>query len=263
MSPAPQGWRRLVCLALVGTALSACGGGGGSDGPQAAGKNFANATGFWQGSFASSDGTTRGFRMLIAPDGRFAGSVDSTGLNGRIVLGTGMTIQSVFSASGTVFAQAGEGLLPNGQSSDALTVSSSAVVAGVSLTGNLSGGGESASFTLSYEGTRGGSLQSIAGIYAGYPLQAGRIASSSLTVNGNALTWANDNGCNAAGNIEVIDPALNIYSWSMLLSACGGVADHTISGLGTLATDPLGANLLLLYGATATNELPFTFRGFR
>jgi hypothetical protein len=262
MVAAVIGWRRLVCLAVAGAALSACGGGG-NDGPQAAATTFTNATGLWQGTFASSDGTTRGFRMLIAPDGRFAGAVDSTGLNGRLVLGTGITIQSVFTASGTVFSQAGEGLLPNGQSSDALTVSDSAVVAGVSLKGSLSGGGESASFTLNYEGTRGGSLQSIAGIYAGYPLQAGRIASSTLTVNGNALTWANDNGCNAAGAIEVIDSALNIYSWSMLLGACGGVPDHTIAGLGTVATDPLGANLLLLYGATAANDLPFTFRGFR
>jgi hypothetical protein len=262
----PGGWLRLLCLGLAVGALSACGGGGG-DSPVTSPSGDASATGLWEGPFTSSDGTTRGFGMLIAPDGRFAGTIDSTGSNGRLVLGTGNTMLNMFSATGTVFAQAGEALLPNGHASDPLTVSSGTVVSRVSLSGTFSGGGESASFALTYQGTttRGASLQAIAGVYSGYPLLPGNISTSSAVVNGNVVTWANNNGCNGAGTIEVIDASLNIYSWSMLIAACGGVADHTVSGLATLADDQLGAagKRIELYGATAANDLPFVFNGFK
>jgi len=260
-------WRRVLCLGVVIGTLSACGGGGGGSNPAPSPSPGAGATGLWQGTFASSDGTSRGFGMLIAPDGRFAGIIDSTGLNGRFVLGTGNTLLNMFSATGTVFAQAGEGLLPNGQASDPLTISSGPVVTHVSLAGTFSGGGESASFALTYLGTtsRGASLQAIAGVYSGYPLLPGNVSTSSLVVNGNVVTFANDGGCNGAGTIEVIDATLNMYSWSMLIAACGGVTDHTVSGLATLADDTRGANgkRIELYGATAANELPFVFSGFK
>jgi hypothetical protein len=205
--------------------------------------------------------------MIVAPDGRFAGIIESTGSNGRLVLGTGDTILDMFSATGTVFAQAGEALLPNGQASDPLTVSSGTVVEHVSLTGTFSGGGESASFALTYEGatSRGASLPAIAGVYGGYPLLPGGVVTSTLVVNGNSITFANDGGCNGAGTVEVIDSRLNMYSWSMLLGACSGVAEHTVSGLATLSDDPRGGtgNLIGLFGATAADELPFVFRGFK
>jgi len=264
-----RAWRRLVCLGAVVGALSACGGGGdgGGDNPPPSVSGDANATGLWQGTFTSTAGTTRGFSMLIAPDGRFAGTIESTGSNGRLVLGTGSTMLNMFSATGTVFAQAGDALLPNGQASDPLTLSSGTLVAHVSLSGTFSGGGESASFALTYEGatSRGASLETIAGVYGGYPLLTGGLVTSSLVVNGNVVTFANDSGCNGAGTIEVIDPSLNMYSWSMLLGACSGVPDHTVSGLATLSKDPRGpnGNQIGLYGATVANELPFVFRGYR
>jgi hypothetical protein len=176
-------------------------------------------------------------------------------------------VLNTFSATGTVFAQAGEALLPNGQASDPLTVSSGTVVAHVSLSGTFSGGGESASFALTYQGTtsRGASLQAIAGVYSGYPLLPSNVTTSSLVVNGSAVTFANNGGCNGAGTIEVIDASLNMYAWSMLIGACSGVPDHTVSGLGTLSDDQRGATgkRIELYGATATNELPFVFSGFK
>jgi hypothetical protein len=266
MRTAPSAWRRVLCLGLAVSALSACGGGGGGDPPPSASSD-AGATGLWEGLFTSSDGTKRGFGMLVAPDGRLAGTIDSTGSNGRLVLGTGNTMQNTFSATGTVFAGAGEALLPNGQASDPLTVSGGTVVAHVSLSGTFSGGGESGSFALTYLGTtsRGASLPAIAGVYTGYPLLAGNVATSSLVVNGNVVTFANDSGCNGAGTIEVIDASLNMYSWSMLIAACGGVADHTVSGLATLSDDQRGATgkRIELYGATAASELPFVFSGFK
>ena len=264
----PGTWQRLLCLGTAVGALTACGGGGGGgSSPPPSPSGDANATGLWEGKFNSSDGTTRGFGMLVAPDGRFAGTVDSTGSNGRLVLGTGNTMLNTFSATGTVFAEAGEALLPNGQASDPLTVSSGTIVARVSLAGTFSGGGESASFELTYLSTtsRGASLQAIAGVYSGYPLLPGNVTTSSLVVNGNAVTFANDGGCNGAGTIEAIDASLNMYSWSMLIGACGGVPDHTVSGLATLFDDQRGATgkRIEIYGATAANELPFVFRGFK
>lgn len=260
--------RRPLCLGILVAMLSACGGGGGGGGnPPPNPSPDANATGLWEGTFTSSDGTSRGFGLVIAPDGRFAGTIDSTGSNGRLLLGTGNTMLSTFSATGTVFAQAGEALLPNGQASDPLTVSSGTVVTHVSLAGTFSGGGESASFRLTYQSTttRGASLPAIAGVYSGYPLLPGNVSTSSLVVNGNVVTWANDAGCNGAGTIAVIDASLNIYSWSMLIGACGGVPDHTVSGLGTLSDDQRGATgkRLEIYGATAANDLPFVFSGFK
>jgi hypothetical protein len=270
MRTVPSPWQRLLCLGLAVGALSACGGGGGGgggDNPPPSLSGDASATGLWQGQFVSSDGTMRGFGMLVAPDGRFAGTIDSTGSNGRLVLGTGGTMLNMFSATGTVFAQAGEALLPNGRASDALTVSSGTVVSRASLSGTLSGGGESGSFALTYEGatSRGASLTAIAGVYGGYPLLPGGLVTSSLVVNGNVVTFANDGGCNGAGTIEVIDVKLNMYSWSMLLGACSGVPDHTVSGLATLSDDSRGAagKRIGLYGATAVNALPFVFSGFK
>ena len=265
MRTGPGAWRRLLLGVAVG-ALSACGGGGGDNPPSSLSAD-ATATGLWQGTFTSSDGTSRGFGMLIAPDGRLAGTIDSTGLNGRLILGTGNTLLNMFSATGTVFARAGEGLLPNGQTSDPLTVSSGTLVARASLSGTFSGGGESASFKLTYQGTtsRGASLPAIGGVYSGYPLLPGNVSTSSLVVNGNVVTFANDGGCNGAGTIEVIDASLNMYSWSMLIAACSGVPDHTVAGLGTLSDDQRGSTgkRIELYGATAANELPFVFSGFK
>src|SRR4029077_3446420 len=134
------------------------------------------------------------FGMVIAPDGRFAGTIDSSSSNGRLLLGTGNTMLNTFSAAGTVFAAAGDALLPNGEASDPMTVSSGTVVSHASLSGTFSGGGESGSFTLNYQSTttRGASLNLIAGVYSGYPLLPGNISTSSLVVSGNVVTWAND-----------------------------------------------------------------------
>lgn len=265
MTTADGRWKRMVCVGLVSAALGACGGGGGGNSPPPP-TGDANPAGLWQGPLTSNgDSTQRVFSVILAPDGRFAGVVASSGTNGRFIVGTADTTLNVFNASGTLYAAAGEGLLPNGLVSDPLTVSGATIVEHVSLKGSYTGGGESASFELAYEGgtARGASLAAIAGVYSIYPPVSGSVAAT-LVVNGNALTFATDSGCNGAGTIEVIDPTLDIYSWSMLLGACGGVAEHTYSGLANLSDNPRAggtANLIALYGATATQDLPFVFRG--
>jgi hypothetical protein len=263
--------RRSLRRLLVGVALAAlqgCGGHGGGDSasqpPVLLGD--ADPTGLWQGTFKSDDGTARNFNVIAAPDGRFVGVIASSGTNGRFIVGTHDTTLNMFSAHGTVFAQAGEALLPNGQPSGALTVSNGNVVERASLSGSYSGGGESASFTLGYDGntSRGASLQGIAGVYSVFPPPL--INTATLAVSGGTLTFATDGGCNGAGTIDVIDPTMNIYSWSMLLSACGGVEGSMLSGLATLGDNPRNGHvlsLISLYGATASHDRSFVFRGFK
>jgi hypothetical protein len=256
-------FRRGLCLGFAMTVLEGCGGGGSSAPPPPAGD--ADPAGVWQGTFISSDGTRRGFDVIMAPDGDFVGIIASSGLNGRLLIGTADTALNAFSATGTVFNQPGEApLLPNGQPSDVLTVSSGSIVQGVSLAGSYSGGGESGSFALAYNSSgtgRGASLSAIGGVYAIFPPPL--VNTATLVINGGTLTFAADGGCNGAGTIAVIDPTLNMYAWSMLISACSGAPEDTMSGLATLADSPRGgtANLVALYGATATRDRLFVFRG--
>ena len=224
----------------------------------------ANPAGLWQGNFMAADGTTRGMDMIVAPDGLFVGIVASSGLNGRFMIGNSDTTPDTFTATGTVFAQAGEALLPNGQGSGALTVSNGTIVAGQSLKGSYSGAGESASFALGYNGltSRGASLNSVTGIYEVYPPIP--LSDITLVISGGTLTFATDGGCNGAGTISVIDPALNIYTWSMLLSACNGEDGDMFTGLATLADNPrtnTQGNLIALYGTTENHDRSFVFRG--
>jgi hypothetical protein len=257
--------RRLLFLGVGLTALQGCDGHGGGSDSQTNPSGDANPAGLWQGSFTADGGTTRGFSVIAAPDGLFAGVIASSGTNGRFVIGTSDTTLNVFSASGTVFAAAGEALLPNGQPSDAMTVSSGNVVERASLQGSYSGGGESGSFALGYDQgltSRGASLQVISGVYSVYPPPL--VNTASLVVNGGSITFAADGGCNGAGTIAVIDPTMNIYTWSMLLGACNGFDGDSFSGLATVADNPRTGgthDLIALYGATASHDRSFVFRG--
>lgn len=254
--------RPLLPITVALAALAGCGGHGGGSGSLTP-TGDANPAGLWQGNFTPSDGVARGMDMIVAPDGLFVGVVASSGLNGRFVIGNGDTTLNMFTGAGTVFAQAGEALLPNGQQSGALTVSDGSVVAGQSLKGSYSGAGESASFALGYNGltSRGASLDAVSGVYDVYPPPP--VIDTTLVINGSALTFATDGGCNGAGTISVIDPAMNIYAWSMLLSACSGVDGDMFTGLATLADNPRGGsrNLIALYGATENHDRSFVFRG--
>jgi len=256
--------RRCLYLGAALIALQGCGGHGGGSGSTGTSGDQSPA-GVWQGSFTTDDGTTRGFSVVMAPDGLFVGVIASNGINGRFVIGTGDITLDMFSATGTVFAQAGEGQLPNGQWSDSLTVSSGNIVTHASINGSYSGGGESASFKLGYDDgltSRGASLQAIAGIYDVYPPPL--VNTATLVVNGNSITFAADGGCNGAGTIDVIDPTMNIYSWSMQFGPCSGVDADTMSGLATLADNPRfggTGNLIAVYGATANHDRSFVFRG--
>jgi hypothetical protein len=257
--------RSLGPLVVAIAALQGCGGrDGDSANPQPTPSGDANPAGLWRGSFSGADGNVRGFDVIAAPDGLFVGIVESTGLNGRFLIGNGDTSLNAFTATGTVFAQAGEALLPNGQQSAALTVSNGSIVTGQSMRGSYSGAGESASFSLEYNGltSRGASLAAISGVYDVYPPPL--VIDVTLVISGSTLTFATNGGCNGAGTISVIDPTMNVYSWSMELSACGGVDGDKFSGLATLADNPRKGgtgNLIALYGATKEQDRSFVFRG--
>jgi hypothetical protein len=260
-----KGSKVLLPLILALAALGGCDGHGSGSSPLPFPNGDANPAGVWVGDFTAADGAARGFDMIVAPDGLFVGVVASTGLNGRFLIGTADTTLNEFSASGTVFPQAGEApLLPNGHESGDLTVSDGSVVGGSSLKGSYSGGGESGSFALQYNGltSRGASLAAISGVYNIYPPVP--LLDIVVVVSGNTLTFASDGGCNGAGTISVIDPTMNMYSWSMLLSVCGSGDAGTYSGLATLADNPRtgsAGTLIALYGATENHDRSFVFRG--
>jgi hypothetical protein len=242
--------------------LAGCGGSGGSNagGPATpVSGGDANPTGLWQGTFTPTDGKSRAFNAVVAPDGQFAGVVASSGGNGRFLFGTSDTTSSEFNATGTVFVRPGEALLPNGQTSDPITVVDGKVVERVSLTGAYSGGGEAASFVLTYDGNtaRGASLAAVAGVYGTYPPPPpGTAFDAVLTANGDQLTLATSAGCNGAGTIAVFDATLNIYRWSLRIAPCNGAPEISVAGLATLTDDPRGGigNLLSLYGATTSRD---------
>jgi len=258
--------RLLFPLAVGLAALEGCGGSDGGSSPPSNPTGDANPAGVWQGNFVAADGVTRSFDVIVAPDGLFVGIVASSGLNGRFLIGTGETKLNAFTATGTVFAQAGQAVLPNGQDSGDLTVSDGSIVERQSLKGSYSGAGESASFALGYNAltSRGASLEAISGVYDVYPPLL--IVDTTVVISGSTLTFATDGGCNGAGTISVIDPTMNIYAWSMLLSACSGVDGDMFSGLATLADNPRAGgtrNLIALYGATENHDRSFVFRGFK
>ncbi len=92
MSVIPTAWRRVLCLGVIVGTLSACGGGGGGGSDPAPSSSGAAATGLWEGTFASSDGTSRGFGLVIwRPTAGSPASSLAAGSNGRFVLGTGDT----------------------------------------------------------------------------------------------------------------------------------------------------------------------------
>ena len=267
MSAKLEPLRLLLPLAAALAVLEGCGGGHNGSSAAATPTTDATPAGVWQGGFTAADGITRGFDLIMAPDGLFVGIVASTGLNGRFLIGNGDTNLNAFTATGTVFAQAGEAALPNGAESAALIVSDGSIYTQQSLKGSYSGAGESAAFSLAYSDaltSRGGSLDAVKGVYLVYPPL--NLNDMTLVISGSTLTFATDGGCNGAGTISVIDPSLNIYAWSMELSACGGADAATLSGIATLADNPRGTghgNLIALYGATENHDRSFVFRGYK
>lgn len=245
--------RRALFLALSLCLLAACSSGGGDDDddtPEPPEEE--DATGVWIGTYA---GTPNRMTVIALPDGSFAGLIAPTtppGNNGRVIMGTGtVTAPNIINATGTAYAVGAA--FPNASFVVPLTISAGRVTERATLTGNFSAGGETTTFALNFasQSTRAPSFATLAGVYAGPG--AGQ-ATVTIRTDGTA-TFNHANGCIGNGAFTIVDPAWNMYRWSLSIANCSApvVPDHTASGLATLLDTPAGgtANLLLMAG-TAT-----------
>lgn len=257
--------RRGLCVALLTAAitltLTACGGGGDDDDEVEAPEDE-DASGLWQGTF-SRGGVSAPMGVIAAPSGLFVAMVG--GASSRLIIGTGAVTLDTFNATGTVLARGGT--LPNGSASAPMTIAAGRVTERASLTGNYSGGGETATISLSFDpkALRGASLATVAGTYSASPPPADPNLNATLTIQSNgAATFATGAGCNGTGNFAVIDPALNMYSWTLTIGACGAAPEVAFSGLAALNDNAATGgtnNLISLLGTTAARTASFAFFG--
>ena len=251
--------RRALFLAASLCLLAACSGGGGDDDDdEPEPPEEEDATGVWIGTYA---GTPNRMTVIAAPDGSFVGLIAPTnppGNNGRIIVGTGtVTAPDIINATGTAYGVGAA--LPNGAVSAPLTIAAGRVTERSSLTGNFSAGGEVTTFALNFAApsTRAPSFATLAGVYTG-PGTA--LATVTIRTDGTA-TFNHSNGCIGNGSFTIVDPAWNIYRWSLSIANCSApvVPDHTASGLATLLDNSAGstASFLVMAGTATGAPLPW------
>lgn len=256
---------RALLLMLCASALLACSGGGGDDEEDEDELDLpedADATGLYNGTIVLG-GVTRNMTVAVAPNGEFNGLIAATAgnPNQRFLLGSGSANGNAFTASGTAFASIG-GEFPAGGIVASISITSGVITEHVQLTGSYAAGGESGSFTLSYNSgltNRGASLARLAGTYSTLPPQP---AATVSVQNTGAFTFANAGGCNGTGNFTIQDPSVNVYSFTIDVT-CVSTPPYTARGLTVLDDAPTGGsnNMLVMFGASALNEHRFGFAG--
>ncbi len=251
--------RRALLLAASLSLLAACSGGGDDDEDEPEPPEDADATGIWSGTFAGTPGR---MNVIVAPDGSFAGVINSSnppGNNARVIIGTGTTTQNAINATGTAYAIQGAAL-PNGSFAAPLTISAGRVTERTSLTGNFLAGGETATFSLSFlpASTRTPSFATLAGVYNFFPPPPNGTPQITMTVRTDgSATFNHSNGCVGNGNFTIIDPAWNMYRWSLAIANCPNAPDHTASGLAGLVDTGGGvSNMLTMTGTAVAAGLP-------
>ncbi len=267
MSPLERA-RRAIFLAACFAMLASCGGGGDDDEDESDPPEEEDAAGLWRGTYG---GTPNRMQAMVAPDGTFVAIIlPSTpgATDARFLSGTGtVTAPDIINATGTAYTLAFGATLPNGSSSAPLTISAGRVTEGVSLSGNFLAGGEVTTFSLSFlpQSTRTPSFASLAGVYSLYPPPTGDTQGTVTVRTDGTATFNHSNGCVGNGTFTILDPALNMYRWSLSIANCtGGIANHTASGLAALLDSPAGgtSNLLAMNGTAVGAPLtPWIFNG--
>ena len=256
--------RLLLPLTLALAALEGCGGhGGGSDSPVSP-NGDANPAGLWAGGFTAADGVTRSFDVIVAPDGQFVGVVASSGLNGRFLNRQRRYDARQVHRDRNLVRASRRGAAAERPTERRFDRLGRQRRRGPVAEGQLFRSGRVRVVRARIQ--RSDLARRVAGSDFGvddvYPPPP--VIDTTLVISGSTLTFANDGGCNGAGTIQVIDSAMNIYAWSMLLSACSGAEEDVFSGLATLADNPRRGgtqNLIALYGATENYDRSFVFRG--
>lgn len=229
--------RTLLCGAalLLSVLLAGCGGGGGSSTPAAT----ADATGVWEGTL-TQDGVgtysvtgliTGGQLRFLSPDGNaiYEGTVSVTG--------------STLTASTSNYA------LDGGIFSTSTLTGTVVTASSISGTFTSSDGGRG-SFSLSYDPitTRGSSLATLT---ANWFVTDG-VYSMSIPIDATgAINGSDSDGCVYTGQVNIIDPAVNIYGVSLTASACG-LYNGAYSGYAVVADDT-GMNDILVFTVSNAN----------
>lgn len=250
--------RRAMFLATCFAMLASCGGGGGDDDEDEPPEEE-DSTGLWRGTFG---GTPNRMQAMVAPDGSFVAIIlpSAAGNDARLLSGVGTTTApDIINATGTAYAL--QAPFAGGSSSAPLTIAAGRVTEGVSLTGNYSAGGEAATFSLSYlpQSTRTPSFATLQGTYSLFPVPTNGSSGTVMVRSDGTAVFNHSNGCVGNGTFTILDPAVNIYRWSLSIANCsGGVANHTASGLASLLDNGGSTSNLLVMNGTATGApLPF------
>ena len=229
---------RVLCVVLLlSTLLAGCGGGGSSSSTPVA---TADATGVWEGTITQNGVGTFSVTGLI------------TGGQMRFLSADGNTIyEGTVSVSGNTFTATTSNYAIDGGIFSTSTLTGSVVTAN-SISGTFtSSDGGSGSFSLTYDPitTRGSSLATIT---ANWFVTDGSGYSMSLTIDSaGTLNGSDSDGCVYTGQVNIIDPTVNIYGISLTASSCG-FYDGAYSGYAVVADDT-GTNDALVFTVSNAN----------
>ncbi len=243
MGPAVQLKRVAILAGLL--FMTGCSGGGSDE--EEPDDLDEDASGVWTATVTPDGQAAVNATLIAIPDGRFALTSSEA-----LFIGSGTTNGSAFSATSTGFAPPGS-TFANGAISAAFNLTGT-VTTGASLTGSYSGANESGRVAATYNSSvteRQASLAIVAGSYL-VPQQPGAPIVS-LAINNGALTLNVSTGCVGVGDIAVVNPTRNYYTWTMTFSNCT-VINGVYSGLAHM---PSNVSVALL-GSSPGNQVPFS-----
>lgn len=226
----------LTVLFICILALSSCGGGGGGGGSSS---TPASVSGIWNGT-SVSDTTHQSTTItgIVTENGelRFI-SLDGVQYHGTVTV-------SDHTVSGTITGTTPIGtFFLDGSSTTTFTIIGTFDPHN-SFTGTFSGGGDSGTFTLTYDASS--DLPSSISLVQGRWEHDGNILGH-LTLNINAsgtITGENLAGCAYSGTISPINPVRNEYRVTIAVTGCGPL-DGSFSGLAILSGTSVDGTLIV------------------
>ena len=225
--------------------ITGCSGGGGEE--DEAEDLDEDASGIWTATVTPDGQAAVNATLIVIPDGDFALTSSEA-----LLIGSGTVNGSAFSATSTGFAPPG-GTFANGAISAPFSLTGT-VTTGNALNGSYSGANESGRVAATYNSSvteRQASLAIVAGSYL-VPQQPGAPIVS-LAINNGAMTFNVSTGCVGVGDIAVVNPTRNYYTWTMTFSNCT-VINGVYSGLAHMPSNVAVA----LLGSSPGNQVPFS-----
>ena len=195
----------------------------------------------WTFGYAAFAGSTDDLACLVADSMEFVCVVEDA--IGDLVASAQGTLQiangNQVSGSGTLYAAPG-GVLGNGSTITALTVSAGTVTEGTALNFALDAGGGTAAVSMGFDTdyNRGSDLATIAAVYITFDI-FGDTSSFAIDAAG-AISGNSSAGCALTGQVTIIDAAFNAYDVALGLANCSGL-DGMYNGLG-ITQDDLGTD---------------------